>query len=94
MVEKPCAHLLLRGKGKAFVGERGLGGWLCGYLLWGSSCRRLQYRIYSVDSLARLVADLRLQRPKFSRRISTFLTWDSRSHMAVKHLINWLSQLH
>ena len=54
MVGKPCAHLLLRGKGKAFVGERRLGGWLCGYLLWGSSCRRLQYS-YSKSNFARRV---------------------------------------
>lgn len=37
------------GKGKAFVGERWLGGWVCG---WGSSCRRLQYS-YSKSNFAR-----------------------------------------
>ena len=32
---KTLRALVLYGKGKAFVGERRLGGWVCGYILWG-----------------------------------------------------------
>ena len=54
----------------------------------------VKYRIYSFDSLAPVVANLRIYKPLLLRRISAFLTRYGMSHLAVKDLINWLSQLY
>jgi len=52
------------------------------------------YRILSLNSLAPLVANLRIHRPRLLRRISAFPTRSGMSRLAVLDLINCFSQFY